>query len=422
MIHRRLRSLAYCQVLWNEFNYAEYRARCGCCKYFRTFPHDVPPKVDYDATIRQAVEDGVLHDRLNVQQTRAAMPRDFGVDLSAGFVSDCLRWQVARLDLGAYRRLALEEFSGTLYVDALDLVRFTLLLATNPMAELSVAFALVGVNGQNHMRRLLHNLALWRVQPTVLVSDGANLYPELLAEIWSDARHQLCFNHLHRVVVDTVLDAVRRLRRAQVRRGRAARRRRRGRPGRQQQARRLLRGPTAKGRAAFVWKHRFLIIKRAGQEKADLAQLFRYLAELRVLRTFTQDLSRLLDDSTTLRVARWRWTWLRYDQRYQQVGELVAGLELLAGPKLTKLMAFLGQPAEQQVRTNNHVERMNRRLRFAEKVRYRWRKRKWVVRWVVLLLDVWWQDRAGASTARAPQAKRERSPPRKPVAGRKKVV
>lgn len=43
-------------------------------------------------------------------------------------------------------------------------------------------------------------------------------------------------------------------------------------------------------------------------------------------------------------------------------------------------MAFVQQPAERQVRTNNHVERLNRRLRFAEKVRYRWRKRKWVVR------------------------------------------
>ena len=48
-------------------------------------------------------------------------------------------------------------------------------------------------------------------------------------------------------------------------------------------------------------------------------------------------------------------------------------LDLLAEPKLSKAMAFVQQPAERQVRTNNHVERMNRRLRFAEKVRYRWR-------------------------------------------------
>jgi hypothetical protein len=44
-------------------------------------------------------------------------------------------------------------------------------------------------------------------------------------------------------------------------------------------------------------------------------------------------------------------------------------LNLLAGTKLTKAMAFVQQPAEGQVRTNNHVERLNRRLRFAEKAR-----------------------------------------------------
>lgn len=42
ILFRRLRSLAYHQVAWLEVTYAEYRARCGCCKYFRTWPLDVP--------------------------------------------------------------------------------------------------------------------------------------------------------------------------------------------------------------------------------------------------------------------------------------------------------------------------------------------------------------------------------------------
>jgi transposase len=416
ILYRRLRSLAYHQVAWLEVTYAEYRARCRCRKYFRTWPLDVPPKADYDATVRQAVLDRLLRDRLNVEQTRAAMLRDFGVGLSEGFVYDCLRRQVARLDLGAHRREALEQFSGTLCVDELHLGRYTLLLATDPLADVPVAFALVEANDQDHMGRFLRNLACWGLRPEVVVSDGSSLYPELLAAIWPGARHQLCVFHLLREVLNKVLDAVRRLRRAQARHGRAGRKRRRGRPGRRQQAQRQRRGPTAKVKAAFVWKHRFLIVKRADKltvrEKADLAQLLGYLPELRALRSFSQGLYRLLDDSQTLRVARWRWTWLRYDPAYQQVHELVEGLELLAEPKLTKMMTFLGQPVGRQVRTNNHVERMNRRLRFAEKVRYRWRKRKWVVRWVVLLLDVWWQERArAASPAAAPAPASERSPP-----------
>src|SRR4051794_311265 len=104
LLHRRVRTLAYRRVAWIEVTYAEYRTRCGCCKYFRTWPLDVPPKADYDATVRQAVLARLLRDRLNVEQTRAAMRRDFLVTLSEGFVYDCLRWQLARLDLAQHRR------------------------------------------------------------------------------------------------------------------------------------------------------------------------------------------------------------------------------------------------------------------------------------------------------------------------------
>jgi Transposase len=427
LLRRRVRTLAFRRVAWLEVTYAEYRARCGCCKYFRSWPLDVPAKADYDATVRQAVLDRLLRDRLNVERTKAAMQRDFLVALSDGFVYDCLRWQLARLDLPGHRRLVLERFSGVLCVDELHLGGYTLLLATDPLADLPVGFALVGANDQEHMRRFLRNLARWGLKPRVVVSDGSNLYPELLAEVWPDARHQLCLFHLLRDVLDKVLDAVRRLRRAQARRGRAGRKRRRGRPSKRQAARRCRRGPTAKEKAAFVWKHRFLIVKRAAKltkaEKGDLKEMLAYLPELRALWSFSQDLYRLLDDSKTLRVARWRWTWLRYDPVYQEVRELVEALELLAEPKLTKAMAFVQQPAGGQVRTNNHVERLNRRLRFCEKVRYRWRKRKWVVRWVVLLLDVCWQQAAqGAAAAEGAKQSRGLPPPQPSARGNKKVA
>ncbi|HYT87503.1 MAG TPA: transposase, partial [Gemmataceae bacterium] len=326
-----------------------------------------------DGTVRQAVLDRLLRDRLNVEQTKAALQRDFLVALSDGFVYDCLRWQLARLDLAQHRRLVLERFSGTLCVDELHLGQYTLLLATDPLADLPVGFALVGANDQDHMRRFLHNLAGWGLRPEVVVSDGSNLYPALLAEIWPGAQHQLCVFHVLRDVLEKVLAGVRRLRRAQARRGRAGRKRRRGRPSKRHQARRRQRGPTAKEKAAFVWQHRFLIVKRTAKltetAREELAQLFAYLPELRPLWSFRQDRYRLLDDAQTLRVARWRYTWLRYDPKYQGVRELVEALDLWADPKLTKAMAFVGQPAGSQVRTNNPVERLHRRLRFAAKVR-----------------------------------------------------
>src|ERR1700730_16031684 len=155
--------------------------------------------------------------------SRAAMQRDFLVRLSEGFVYDCLRWQLARLDLAQHRQLVLQRFSGTLCVDELHLGAYTLLLATDPLADLPVGFALVGANDQEHMGRFLRNLARWGLRPRVVVSDGSGLAPERLAEIWPEAQHQLCVFHLPRDVLDKVLAGVRRLRRAQARRGRAGR-------------------------------------------------------------------------------------------------------------------------------------------------------------------------------------------------------
>jgi hypothetical protein len=113
LLHRRVRTLAYQRVAWLEVSYAEYQARCRCCKYFRTWPLDVPAKADYDGTIRQAVLDRLLRDRLNIEQTKAGMRRDFFLTLSDGFVYDCLRWQLARLELAQHRQMVLQRFSRT---------------------------------------------------------------------------------------------------------------------------------------------------------------------------------------------------------------------------------------------------------------------------------------------------------------------
>jgi hypothetical protein len=259
------------------------------------------------------------------------MQRDFLIKLSEGFVYDCLRWQLARLNLAEHRRMVRQRFSGTLCVDELHLGVYTLLLATDPLADLPVGFALVGANDKEHMRRFLCNLARWGLRPEVVVSDGSNLYPELVAQIWSQARHQLCVFHLLRDLLDKVLAAVRRLRRAQASRGRAGRKRRRGHPRKKQKGRRHRQRPTAKDKAAFVWKHRFLIVKRTAKltkvDWGNLVQMFQYLPELRPLWSFSRDLYRLLDDSKSLRVARWRYTLLCQDSKYDGVRELVEALD-----------------------------------------------------------------------------------------------
>ncbi|MBY0460339.1 MAG: transposase [Gemmataceae bacterium] len=391
LLRRRIRSLGYRQVAYLDLHYAEYQARCGCCKSFRSWPLDVPPKSDYCPLVRQAVLDRLLDDGLNVERTRAALKRDFLLDLSIGFLHDCLDWELRRLDRPAHRRRTLERFSGTMCVDELHLGKHTLLLATDPLADQIVGFALVGANDQAHLRRFLLMLKSHGFLPEVVISDGSNLYPAVLAEVWPQAAHQLCVFHVLQDVTEKVLDAVRRLRRACERRGKAGRKRKRGRPKKGARKRAGSQGPTSKEKAAFVFKRRYLIVKRfeslSERERADLERMFGYLPELKVLWKFSQEIYQVWDTQQGRKVARWRWARLKNDPAYREVPELKEVLEWLNQEKFDKTLAFLKQPVEERQKTNNHVERTNRRLRFDEKVRYKWRRRKSIVRWVLLRIS-----------------------------------
>jgi transposase-like protein len=406
-LKRRLRSLAYRQRAYLDVHYAEYKAHCRCCKTFRSWPLDVPPKADYDGLVRDAVLDRLLEDGLNVERTRQAMRRDFWLEVSEGFVYDCLRWKVAQIDMPAHRRLVREKFSGTLCVDELHLGRFTLLLATDPLADLPVGFALVSRNDQVHMRRFLKNLRDGGLAPRVVVTDGSDLYPAVLAEVWPRARHQLCVFHVLQDINELIVAGVRRLADALARRGHAGRKRQRGRPRKARQAARARRGPTLKEKAGFIKKHRFLIVK--GPDELDeeqwqtLVQMFDYLPELRTLRQFACEVRDLFEKEARVQTLWKRRAALLRQQAYRQVPELAKALGMLEAGKFRKMVAFARSAAGEKVRTNNHVERQNRRLRFWEKLRYKWRRRKSVVRFVLLALDRCWRQAASAE-AQAEQA------------------
>ena len=160
-----------------------------------------------------------------------------------------------------------------------------------------------------------------------------------------------------------------------------------------------------------MFKHRYLIVKRRENltepERDDLTRMLEYLPELATLRRFADRIYWLFDtpkdairrvavdrrSCATRRSRRCR-SWSR---RWSNWSE----------EKFPKLMAYLNNPLSRRVRTNNHVERTNRMFRFLEKVRYKWRRRRTLVRFVVLRLDEIWRDRITAETNEA-----DRSEPR----------
>lgn len=397
ILTRTVRTVAYKAVAVLEVNYGEYAARCGCRTTFRNSPEGVPPKAKYDNKVRELVLDRLLKDGMSVERALASIRREFLLDLSTGFVYGVLRDRAAELDMAAHRRTVLEHFSGTLCVDELHLGRFTLLLATDPLADLPVAFALVGKNDHGHMRRFLKNLKAWGLNPAVVVTDGSNLYPELLAELWPDADHQLCVFHALKAINGRILDAVRRLKTAMARRGKAGRKKKRGRKSQRAKAAAGRRGPPLKEKAHFVFKHRHLVVKRREKlseaERSDLIRMLEYLPELARLRHFADRVYWLFDTPKDFHQASCRRSALVRDPAFQAVPELVKAMEQLDEERFAKLMAYVNGPADRRVRTNNHVERTNRMFRFLEKVRYKWRRRRTLVRFVVLKLNEVWSHR-----------------------------
>ena len=79
---RTVRGIAYGAILLLHVTTGEYRATCGCCTTFRTQIDGIEPKAKYSNSVREAVLDRLLEDRLNVERLLGALRRDFFLELS----------------------------------------------------------------------------------------------------------------------------------------------------------------------------------------------------------------------------------------------------------------------------------------------------------------------------------------------------
>jgi hypothetical protein len=222
-----------------------------------------------------------------------------------------------------------------------------------------------------------------------------------------------------------ILAALRRLRRGLDRQGRKGPRRQRGRPRRGQKRRRAKQGRSLKEKSTYIFKHRHLIVQRrehmSEHEKKNLTTLLAYLPALISLRQFADKLHRLFDVDQSAHQAWCRWRGLRQSAAFLAIPELNQALLVnLEEAKFAKMIAFLRGPARRRrmMRTNNHVERCNRKLRYWEKVRYKWRRRRTLVRFIVLALDRWWKEAfatplpekrsSGGNAKKRPPAKKQK--------------
>ena len=197
-----------------------------------------------------------------------------------------------------------------------------------------------------------------------VTTDGSQLYPKALAELWPGVRHQVGEFHVIKEITKAVLHAL-----ATPRKEMAARipKQPRGRPSerRQAQARRIAR---QKQRVGDLFEHRHLFVRHhlSPVQKKELHALTRGLPRLRVLRGIMDEVYRLFDRRCKTQTALAKLRALR--RRVRRFKSLGKALDKLKSPTLEKALEFLDDKLLPS--TSNAVERSNRRFRKAQRAVY----------------------------------------------------
>ena len=99
---RRIRDIAFGEIAIVELTVGEYRADCDCCKTFRSQVDGIEPRAEYTNRVRDLVIDRLLEDGMSLNRLQQSLQREFLLDLSDGFLYDCLDRAFHRGQLAAW--------------------------------------------------------------------------------------------------------------------------------------------------------------------------------------------------------------------------------------------------------------------------------------------------------------------------------
>ncbi len=199
-----------------------------------------------------------------------------------------------------------------------------------------------------------------------ITTDGSELYPQPIAEVFGAVEHQVCRFHILAELGKAVLRAV-----ASVRKHLAAQKPElpRGRPGTPEARRKARRRRHLERKVGDLFEHRHLFVKRhiTPAEHRALLRISRGLPQLRALRGVVEEIYRLFDrrcrtDTALAKLARLR----GQVRRFKGLGPIFRKLQ---SPNLEKALTFLDDSLLGS--TSNAVERGNRRHRKMQKTVYR---------------------------------------------------
>jgi len=270
---------------------------------------------------------------------------------------------------GSYLDEALADFSGYLAIDEVYDGPFCILSVVDNRRYNRLAFAVLDHDPTHDdvrvfLKELKRQLEKRERAARGITTDGSQLYPKVLKELWPDVPHQLCEFHVLKEISKAILHALAKLRKEMTAK---IPKQRRGRPSKEQQgqARKVAR---QKRRVADLFEHRHLFVRHhlSATQKSLLCKLTRGLPPLRTLRGIMEEVYRLFDRRCKTETALKKLARLR--RRVRRCKKLGKSLNKLKSPTLEKALVFLDDRLLGA--TSNAVERSNRRFRKAQKSVY----------------------------------------------------
>jgi hypothetical protein len=220
------------------------------------------------------------------------------------------------------------------------------------------------------LRRFQQALASRGLKLHGVTTDGSDLYPRPISEVFGAVEHQVCRFHILAELNKAVLRAI-----ARVRKQLAAQEPKlpRGRPGTPEAKRKARRRRHLQRKVGDLFEHRHLFVKRhlSQGERRTLRRITRGLPQLRALRQVVEEIYRLFDRRCRTETALTKLARLRSEVR--QFKGLRPIFQKLESPNLEKALTFLDDSLLGS--TSNAVERGNRRHRKMQKTVYRVRTR-----------------------------------------------
>jgi len=353
-------------------------------QWFMVVPEDYKTRGQYSLLGRMLVVELVRDYKMSAEQA-AAWGRDklHLPVLDATTVLDWLRQSGKAVDREARLKQLAEVFSGQMSVDEVYDGGWYQLKATDPLNGLEISWKLArGQPSKDDVRQFFRELKNAGFEPQLVSTDGSDLYPDVIKEVWPNAKQQRCVFHFIKqvnedlgkafwVVYKTLPEPPKRTRGRPKKRGRR----------RKDKVKRENREKVRDARWIFLKRESNL----SEEEQGILQEAIQLCPSLGALRQFVVQMHELFGPTTdSHEIATQRRDAILND------AELLA-LKALAKPlarvrdddlfaRLTRYLDF-----ENADKTSNHVERENRELRKRQKGHYRMRSRESLLALLTLL-------------------------------------